>query len=64
MTVIEESAETDVEFSIESKPAFLLGKGKVPEDLLDDLNDMCDDLLADPDTPSYAPFLVGEIQNG
>jgi hypothetical protein len=64
MTVIEESAETDVEFSIESKPSFLLGKGKVPEDLLDDLNDMCEDLLADPDTPSYAPFLVGEIQKG
>ena len=42
----------------------LVGKGKVPQDLLDDLNNMCDDLLADPDTPSYAPFLVGEIQNG
>ena len=63
MTSIERR-KADVEFSIEPKPAFLLGKGKVPQDLLDDLNSMCDDLLADPDTPSYAAFLVGEIQNG
>ena len=63
MTVAERGA-ADVEFSIEPKPALLVGKGKVPQDLLDDLNNMCDDLLADPDTPSYAPFLVGEIQNG
>ncbi len=56
--------EADVEFSIEPKPYLMIGKGQVPDDLLADLNNMMDDLLADEETASYAPYLVGEIQNG
>ena len=37
MTSIERG-KADVEFSIEPKPALLVGKGKVPQDLLEDLN--------------------------
>ena len=54
----------DVEFSIFPKPQLLVGKGKVTENIIEDLNNMCDDLLADPETPSYADKLVGEIHKG
>tara|TARA_B100002019_G_C21254073_1_gene592852 strand:+ start:1235 stop:1999 length:765 start_codon:yes stop_codon:yes gene_type:complete len=54
----------DVEFSIFPKPQLLVGKGKVTENIVEDLNNMCDDMLADPETPSYADKLVGEIHKG
>ena len=61
---LEGRGEADVEFAIETKPTLLVGKGQVPNDLLADLNNMCDELLANDETASYAPYLVGEIQNG
>ena len=60
----EKQTNSDVEFMIEPKPALMVGKGRIPQDMLDDLNSMCDDLQSNPETESYAPNLVGEIQNG
>ena len=60
----EKKDESDVEFSIEPKPALLVGKGQIPQDMLDDLNSMCDDLHKNPTSVDYSPNLVGEIQNG
>ncbi len=55
---------SDVEFQVQPKPSLMTGLGTIPSAMLNDLNEMCDDLLADPDTPSYADRLVGEIHNG
>lgn len=55
---------SDVEFQVQPKPSLMTGLGTIPSAMLNELNEMCDDLLADPDTPSYADRLVGEIHNG
>jgi hypothetical protein len=59
-----EKEPSDVEFTIDPKACLLVGKGKIPDDMLDNLNMMCDDMLVDPCTPSYADRLVGEIHEG
>ena len=45
---------SDVEFQVQPKPSLMTGLGTIPSAMLNELNEMCDDLLADPDTPSYA----------
>ena len=60
----EKKDESDAEFMIEPKPALLIGKGAIPQDILDDLNSLCDDLQTNPEGKDYSLNLVGEIQNG
>jgi hypothetical protein len=60
----EKKHESDVEFMIEPKPALLIGKGTIPQDILNDLNSLCDDLQTNPEGKDYSLNLVGEIQNG
>ena len=62
MTHVEE--KQDVHFDIKQHPALNVGTGKIPQNMLEELNIYCDELLADENSERYDNRLVGEIKVG
>ena len=59
-----ERAEDQGEVNIHTMPAVFMLKAKIPEKLVDGLNDYLDELREDEDRESLAKTLVGQIHQG
>ena len=59
-----EGAEAQFEADIYSMPAVFMLKAKIPDDLVDNLNDYLDELRKDKKRESLASTLVGQIHQG
>jgi len=56
--------ETDIKVEIHALPAVFMLETRMPEKMVDDLNDYLDELLEDEDRRSLAHTLVGQIHRG
>jgi len=56
--------DTDIKVEIHALPAVFMLETKMPEKMVDDLNDYLDELLEDEDRRSLAHTLVGQIHRG
>ena len=54
----------DVHFDIKQHPALNIGTGKIPEPMVNQLNEYCDELQDNEDSKTYDSRLVGEIKKG
>ena len=54
----------DVHFDIRQHPALNVGTGKLPDKMIDKLNNYCDELQDNENSEPYANRLVGEIKKG
>ena len=55
---------TDVQFDILAQTALNIGKGKIPDKMLIELNALCDELQNDETSEPYDDRLVGELKTG
>lgn len=56
--------DTDIKVEIHALPAVFMLETRMPEKMVDDLNDYLDELLEDEDRRSLAHTLVGQIHRG
>jgi len=56
--------ETDIKVEIHALPSVFILETRMPEKMVDDLNDYLDELLEDEDRRSLAHTLVGQIHRG
>ena len=54
----------DVHFDIKQHPALNIGTGKIPEPMVNQLNEYCDELQDNENSKTYDSRLVGEIKKG